>query len=229
MEGIPAVRLERRKAWYQADVRAEPAWPLAAARPVPLYLSVPFMKLTLERQKAAAVTSYDSTAKEGRASFSHTFDLDTELTGSMRLKLWVSTPDAEDLDLFITVSKIDKAGREIHFSGYNGYARDCAAKGWLRASHRELDPALSTPLRPWHTHRREEPITPGEIAPVEIEILPSSTLFEAGTTLRLDIQGHDAAHYPAFAHKRTVNRGRHRVHCGGEFDSQLIVPWLIPS
>jgi predicted acyl esterase len=144
----------------------------------------------------------------------------------MRLKLWVGTTEGEDLDLFITVHKLDTAGREIYFSGYNGYARDCVAKGWLRASHRELDPALCTPLRPWHTHRRREPLARNQIVPVEIEILPSSTLFEGGTTLRLDIQGHDAARYPQFAHKRTVNGGRHRIHCGGEFDSELVVPWL---
>ena len=229
MEGVPAVRLERRKAWYQADVRAEPTWPLAVARPVPLYLSVPSMKLTRERPKSAAIASYDSTARDGRASFGHTFDRDTELTGSMRLTLWVSTSHAEDLDLFITLHKLDTAGREVYFCGYNGFARDCVAKGWLRASHRELDPGLSTPLRPWHTHRREQPIVRGQTVAVEIEILPSSTLFEAGTTLRLDIQGHDAARYPVFAHTHTVNRGEHRVHCGGEFDSQLVVPWLIPS
>ena len=142
----------------------------------------------------------------------------------MRLKLWVSTLDAEDFDLFVT---LHKAAHEVYFSGYNCCARDCVAKGWLRASHRELDPALSTPLRPWHTHRAVEPIARGQIVAVEIEILPSSTLFEAGTTLRLDIQGHDAARYPSFSHKRTVNRGQHRIHCGGEFDSQLVVPWLL--
>jgi uncharacterized protein len=168
-------------------------------------------------------------AREGHARFGHVFDRDTELTGGMRLKLWVSASHADDLDLFITLHKLDKDGREIYFAGYNGYARDCVAKGWLRASHRELDPALSTPLRPWHTHRREEPIARGQTAAVKIEILPSSTLFEAGTMLRLDIQGHDAARYPVFAHARTVNRGQHRIHCGGEFDSQLVVPWLTPA
>ena len=226
MDGVPAVRLERRRAGYQADVRAEPAWPVAAARPTPLYLAVPTMTLTLERPKTAGIASYDSTARDGRASFSYTFDHDTELTGGMRLKLWVSAPDAEDLDLFATVHKLDKTGREIFFCGYNGFARDCVAKGWLRATHRELEPALSTSLRPWHAHRRAEPIVPGQIVPVEIEVLPSSTLFEAGSTLRLDIQGHDAARYPSFTHARSVNRGKHRLHCGAEFDAQLVVPQL---
>ena len=29
------------------------------------------------------------------------------------------------------------------------------AQGWLRASHRKLDPKLSTPYRPYHTHDRK--------------------------------------------------------------------------
>ncbi len=228
MEGIPAVRLERRRAWYKADVRGERAWPLPGIRPTHLYLSVPSRELVPQQPKSVAVASYDSAARDGRASFAHIFDRDTELTGGMRLTLWVSTSDTDDLDLFVTVHKLDRAGREVYFPGYNGYARDCVAKGWLRASHRELDPALSTPLRPWHTHRKAEPVPRGQTAAVDIEILPSSTLFEAGTSLRLDIQGHDAARYPSFAHKQTVNKGVHRIHCGGEFDSQLVVPWLTP-
>jgi predicted acyl esterase len=163
----------------------------------------------------------------GSTGESRTFRHDTELTGNMRLKLWVSAPGADGLDLFVTLHKIGADGREVFFSGYDGYSRDCVAKGWLRVSHRELDPALSTPLRPWHTHRMEQKIAPSEIVPVEIEILPSSTLFEAGTRVRLDIQGGDAARYPAFAHRRTVNRGTHRIHCGGRFDSQLFIPLVI--
>jgi len=44
----------------------------------------------------------------------------------------------------------------------------------------------------------------GEIVPLEIEIWPSATLFEAGTSLQVTIQGHDAARYPAFRHEAEV-------------------------
>src|SRR2546429_9754682 len=37
---------------------------------------------------------------------------------------------------------------------YNGFAHDGVAKGWLRVSHRALDPERSRPGRPWHTHRQ---------------------------------------------------------------------------
>jgi hypothetical protein len=50
----------------------------------------------------------------------------------------------------VVLRKLDSTGNEVFVSGYNGFQQDGLAKGWLRASHRELDPARSTPLRPFH-------------------------------------------------------------------------------
>ena len=54
------------------------------------------------------------------------------------------------------------------------------AKGWLRVSHRELDPDLSRPYRPYHRHRRRLSLEPGEIVRVEVEIWPTSMVFAKG-------------------------------------------------
>ena len=91
-------------------------------------------------------------------------------------------------------------------------------------SHRELDCARTRPGRPWHAHRRSQPVKPREIVPVEVEILASSTLFEEGSSLSIDVLGQDADRYPAFRHGRTVNRGPHTIHTGGRFDSHLFAP-----
>jgi predicted acyl esterase len=77
---------------------------------------------------------------------------------------------------------------------------------------------------PVHSHLCAQPIRPGDIVPVEVEILASSTLFENGSTLRVEIGGRDALRYPAFSHRPTVNRGRHSVLTGGPYDSHLLVP-----
>ena len=106
----------------------------------------------------------------------------------------------------------------------NGYERDCVAKGWLRASHRELDRSRSTPLRPWHSHTRIQKLGRGEAVPLDIEIWPSATLFEAKSTLQLIVHGHDAARYPGFGHRKLVNRGWHTIFTGGRYDSCLAVP-----
>jgi predicted acyl esterase len=105
------------------------------------------------------------------------------------------------------------------------------ALGWLRASHRELDEERSTPWQPRLRHDRQLPLRPGEREAVEIEIWPSSTLFEAGEALRLVVQGRDLHRYdigPAQAHEQSVNRGRHRIHTGGVCDSHLLLP-VIPD
>jgi predicted acyl esterase len=62
----------------------------------------------------------------------------------------------------------------------------------------------------------------------DIEVLASGTIFEAGTSLRLDVLGHDAANYPGFHHAKTVNRGIHSIHTGGEHQSALLTPFLRP-
>jgi len=162
----------------------------------------------------------------GQAAFSLRFAEPVEFTGEAKLRVWVSTSDGDDLDLFVVVKKFDARGREIFFSGYNGYEKDAVAKGWLRVSHRALDPSLSRPSRPYHLHDRLEKVSAGEIVPVEIEILPSSTWFEAGSRLEVSILGRDAAKYPAFNHRQLVNRGTHAIHCGGRFDSHLLVPLI---
>jgi uncharacterized protein len=161
-----------------------------------------------------------------RASFVYRFEHDTELTGGMTLSLWVSTSEGDDMNLFVLLRKFDATGKEIFFYGYNGFAKDGVAKGWLRVSHRELDPERSRPGRPWHTHRQRQPVQPDEVVPVEIEVLASSTYFEAGTSLRVEVLGHDAARYPAFKHGRSVNSGTHSISTGGRYPSALLTPFV---
>jgi uncharacterized protein len=124
------------------------------------------------------------------------------------------------------LKKFDERGREVFFSGYNRYRKDAVAKGWLRVSHRALDPLRSRPWRPYHSHDRLDKVSANEIVPAEIEILSSSTWFEAASRLDVVILGRDAARYPAFRHRHLINCGRHKIHCGGRFDSQLLLPLI---
>ena len=223
-ERVPRVRLEIRKAYYRQDVRHDESWPLPSVEPLPLYLCAPTGRLQREPVTAAGKVRYRPASGGGRAAFALPFERAAELVGSMRLKLWVSTSEGDDLDLFVVLHKLDAAGREVFFSGYSGYRHDAVAKGWLRASHRELDASRSTPLRPWHRHTQVQKLRAGDVVPVEIEIWPSATLFEAGSALQLTIQGHDAARYPAFGHRQLVNHGWHTIFTGGPYDSCLVVP-----
>ncbi len=83
-----------------------------------------------------------------------------------------------------------RAGREVVFEGSYGFGRDVVTRGWQRLAHRDLDPALSSPGQPVHTHERAEPLRPGEVTPVEVAVLPHATRFDAGDQLVVDLQGH---------------------------------------
>ena len=59
------------------------------------------------------------------------------------------------------------------------------------ASHRALDPERSLPYRPYHPHESEQPLTPGEIVSLDVEIWPTSVVVPAGYRLALTVQGRD--------------------------------------
>ena len=81
-------------------------------------------------------------------------------------------------------------------------------------------------------HARELKVKHGEIVPVDIEILPTSVLFEKGEKLRLVVQGSDIYWYPSEGHTNghldTVNEGNHTIHTGGAHESFLLAPVVPP-
>lgn len=158
-EETPCVRLAVRYARKTCAVRAAPAWPLPEVKYIPLYLDAVSATLAASPPAYEGIVRYDSRGgTHDRARFVYRFEQETELTGSMTLSLWVSTSEGDDLDLFVLLRKLDARGKEVFFYGYNGYAHDGVAKGWLRASHRALDPARSRQGRPWHTHLQRQPV-----------------------------------------------------------------------
>jgi predicted acyl esterase len=122
------------------------------------------------------------------------------------------------------VEKLDADKNEVYFYGMNGFIRGIVARGWLRVSQRELDEEKSTPWQPYFKHQGEQKIKPGEIVPVEIPILPSSTLFHKGDTMRLTIQGKDTIAYGKVKYERLINKGVHTIYTGGKYDSYLLIP-----
>lgn len=216
----PRVRLEVRRGNGQHSHRHESEWP-PAGQNVTLFLLPAQHRMSESAASEAGSASYRSDGKS-KVSCTYRFESDTEITGPMRLRLWLSADEADDADVFVTVHKLDDAGQEVFFPGFSGMTHDCAARGWLRASHRRLDQGRSTPIQPVHTHDRLERLIAGQPTLLEIEIIAGCTLFEAGTSMRIDIQARDALRYPALSHKSTVNRGRYRIHSGGSCDSRVV-------
>ncbi|MBW1667063.1 MAG: CocE/NonD family hydrolase [Deltaproteobacteria bacterium] len=227
----PRVRLEVREALNEYTVRYENEWPIARTEYKKLYLDTQTGTLNFDEVPKEGKASYDSA--NGKLEFDMTFDQDTEISGHMKLKLWVSAEEADDMDLLIGVKKLDTEGNEVHFFGtaMSAYIKGMVSRGWLRLSQRELDKKRSTLWQPVLKHQGEQKLKPGEIVSAEIEILPSSTLFRKGETLRLVIQGKDLVEGDPtgwLGYTHLVNEGVHSIYTGGEYDSHLLIP-VIPA
>ena len=222
----PAVRLEVRENLSEYQVRYETDWPIPDTVYTKLYLDAASGALSALPSREPSIAQYDAMSEN--VTFTHTFTQDTELGGNMKLKLWVSISQGEDMDLFVGIEKLTATGEVVPFFAKTGYTKGPVAMGWLRVSQRALNEGKSTHWQPVLSHEVQQPLLPGEVVPVEIEILPSSTLFRAGETLRLIIQGDDLFEHPALKHGYSVNEGVHKIHAGSTYNSHLLVP-VIPQ
>ena len=226
----PRVRLEVRERYYVGAIQDEREWPIARTQYVKLFPDFSRNLLALESPKEETSIRYDALA--GKVELEFKFDKPTDLIGHMKLRLWAGAEGADDMDVFVAVQKLDRAGKLVPFAFWAQFDDGPVALGWIRASHRELDPARSTNFQPVLAHRRESKLKPGEIVPLEIEIWPSGTRFEAGERLRLVIQGTDVQKYPKGTmcdrHEDSINRGLHLLCSGAIYDSHLLIP-VVPG
>jgi hypothetical protein len=97
----------------------------------------------------------------GHTTFDVAFEEDVDLTGYMKARLWVEADGHDEMDLFLTVLKLDEK-REWLPTSVMGQPHP-GAWGRLRVSQRALDPELSTDFQPVQSHRKRENLRPGEI------------------------------------------------------------------
>lgn len=222
----PRVRVEARERAYVGELRPENEWPIARTRYTKLFLDPSGGRLTAAVPASEGRISYDSS--RGSVEFDMRFGRAVDLIGHMKLRLWAAAQDADDMDLFVAVHKLDRNGERVPFPFWAHFDDGPVALGWLRASNRELDEARSSEWQPVLQHRRALPLVRGEPTPLDIEIWPSGTRFEAGEGLRLVVQGRDVQQYPrpvmADRHEASVNQGTHTMFGGGRYESYLLVP-----
>jgi predicted acyl esterase len=219
-ERHPPMRLAIRDRGEAGRIRDAQAWPVPEVRYEPLHLDASDGSLATSAPSGEACARYDPAE---RVTFEIAFDRDVEIAGHMKLRLWVEAEKGGDMDVFVAVEKRDGQGELVGFPFSSAWDDGPVALGWLRASHRELNPERSTPERPWLLHRRELPLPVAEPVPVEIEIWPSGTLFRAGERLRLVVSGTDI-HAPLHKHEDSRNDGVHAIRTGGRYDSHLLIP-----
>ncbi|HEX4520601.1 MAG TPA: CocE/NonD family hydrolase [Gaiellaceae bacterium] len=225
----PSVRLfvMGTNSWRTAD-----EWPLPETEWTTLHLR-PWEKLDAEPEPAGE--SSDSFVQQPPTETLEIASLayataplpdDTAVIGPIALTLYASI-DQDDANWIVALEDVDPGGR----------ARE-VTRGFLKASHRALDPERSTPSEPYHPHTRAEPVPVGEPVEYAIAISPTSNVFKRGHRIRLRIMSLDyrgnprpapgvsQVHYPW--HVCSSRTTRFTVFHDRERPSALLLP-VIPS
>ncbi|MBY0441226.1 MAG: hypothetical protein K2Q25_03695 [Mycobacteriaceae bacterium] len=148
----------------------------------------------------------DTVDLANRAVFDYAFTHDTDVVGNMALTVFLDVEDADAVDLFVGVEKLDCHGNEVYFfSASGGNANGPVSRGWLRM------------------------LRSGEITEANIAIMPSGTTFRNGERLRLVIQYYSLpGQFEGGETRRwdTLGHGRARLYTGGCYPSRLLIPTL---
>lgn len=170
--------------------RIEQAWPLQRASYKKLYLNGTAHSLQTNKGSSAVRQTYDSETK-GQNALTYRLRMDerTEITGYMKLHLWVSAEDFDDMDLQVRVEKLDSNGQPV--PSLTG--SPIAATGFMRVSMRKLDEGKSTESEPYYlfTKEAEQKMEKDVPTPVEIQIWPMGMIFEKGEYLQLTVGAYE--------------------------------------
>lgn len=100
------------------------------------------------------------------------------MAGSGSVDLWLKST-ARDTDVQVTLSEVRPDGKETYVQA-----------GWLRASHRKLNDAASSELRPVHTNFQSDAVDlpQGQYVLARVELFPFAHVFRAGSRLRIAVE-----------------------------------------
>lgn len=243
-ESQPLVYRQSRRPGEKFAVVGEDSWPRKDTSWEKLYLDAGSLTLSEQEVENEASVTYEALG-DGLEFKTTPFGEDVEWSGPFVARLFVSS-ETEDADLFLTIRLFDEQDNEIVFKGTVD-PHTPIAQGWLRASHRKLDPELSEEWRPYRPHDEVQPLTPGEIYQLDIEIWPTGIVIPEGYRVQLQVRGRDYEYPPAlennpkigwfpltgcgpFLHDDERDRpasifgGKVTLHTGGEHQSYLMVP-----
>jgi putative CocE/NonD family hydrolase len=147
-----------------------------------------------------------------------------ELVGPAALTLFAAI-DSEDTNWMASLLDVFPDGMEVELT-----------RGFLKASHREVDEERSELWRPYHPHTRREPVEPGVIHEYRIELSPLASVFAPGHRIKLSISCLDHTAWPPrdpelgadhqpwhLCRKATV---AHTIFHDAERPSRLLLPFL---
>ena len=230
-EFTPRVRMDVMDAYgydYKSR-RVEKEFPLKRTVYKKLYLNAAGMDGGYEPYDVESEVTYDP--KTETTQFDIRFNEDTEISGYMKLHLWVECRGHDNMDLFPWVLKLGQDKEYLPIECMDAPFR--GAWGFLRCSYRELDSKLASDAQPVHAHYKEERFKPGEIVPVDIEMYPHSRVWHKGEYLSIRLAGRfiksDWFHDVSMDHEADNGDGIHVIHTGGKYDSYLQIPTIPPK
>jgi predicted acyl esterase len=243
----PKVRLQVRHPGETFVERHESEWPLARTRWTRFHLNPADHSLVRAPVARKGSVSYGGLG-DGVTFLTPPLSKETEITGPIAAKLYISSETA-DADVFLILRVFTPAMQEITFQGALD-PHTPIAQGWLRASHRKIDPELTLPYRPYHTHDVQQPLTPGKVYEVDVEVWPTCIVVPPGHRIGLTVRGHDYE-YPGgpvamadgrvfggcgpFLHNDPHDRPPEifgktvTLHCGASRPSHVLLPIIPPK
>ncbi len=184
----PRVLLNVRHPGEKFVARFENEWPLARTQWTHFYPDPRGTRLSPVPIAEGQTVTYEAMG-DGVTFSTPPLERETEITGPSALKLFVSS-STSDADLFIVLRVFDPHGKEVVFQGALD-PHTPIGQGWLRASQRKLDRKMSLPYRPYHSHDEKQPLTPGQVYELDIEIWPTCIVVPPGYRIALTIRGKD--------------------------------------
>jgi predicted acyl esterase len=186
----PKVQLQVRHPGNRFVQRGENEWPIARTQWTKYFFDFTQHQLGTDVPPAGSATYVG--LGDGITLVTKPFEAEVEITGPVAAKLFLSST-TEDADVFLVMRLLAPDLKEVSFLGIADPLTP-VAMGWLRASHRKLDPTLSKPYWPYHTHDEKQKLKPGEQVELDVEIWPTSIVIPAGYRLALSIRGRDYVH-----------------------------------
>ena len=151
---------------------------------------------------------------------------DVTIAGPILLRAHI-TSTRDDADFFVKLYEQSAQSDELVQKGTQPKAR-FLTKGWLRASHRAIDPKMSRPNAPWYAHQSPQPLTPNQAYFLDIAIMPTAATVHRGNRIRLEIANSDSLQIESiFSHSYFPDQvGSYTILHDSEHASQLLIPFV---
>ncbi len=222
----PPPQIQAEKLYLEPDgaLGAEPSSvPDAAARASSSYIYDPDTKRDhsfdgkTDQMWAAHPDVHWNTLSEGNAlSFlSSPYTKRAAYAGQGSVDLWLRS-SATDTDLETTITEVRPDGHEVLIQS-----------GWLRASHRKIEPGRSTELVPYQDHQPADaaPLPTDQFTKVRVELFPFAHVFRPGSRLRLNIEA-PGGNQPFWAFETLPGTSVNSIGHSAAMPSRVVLPRL---